>query len=409
MLLSVEANKMFNKLSQLKVSMEEKDIERISINSEKLKQWAAQFKSRRCLYDEIAGVSQEFYVGIKGVRGIGKTTMMLQLCKETTNSVYLSADATYLRHYSIYEIADALRKKGFKTIFIDEIHTRQGWAEDLKTIYDEHAVRVFFSGSSSINLKNTGADLSRRAVVYSLEPVSFREYLNIRKGMDIPAYSLKQILENAGPLSRKYLPAKEWMEEYMRFGGVFYSGKGFQKALENSLEKVITKDLLALRDINLKYEEDAYRLLYHVAISPPFETSFSSIASKLGISKAFAIRLVSDLESAGLLKSVYPCTTAGRNVKKEPKIYLTIPIRALLAYPLNKGSAREEFFVNHVFPECYFKTEKGQKTADFRTGEFKIEVGGTSKDFSQNPDYIAVDGGLAEGKKVPLFLFGFLY
>lgn len=389
--------------------MEEKDIEKIMLNSQNLKGWAAQFKHKRYLYSQIKEVSQEFYVGVKGLRGIGKTTMLLQICRETEASAYFSADSVYLRQYTIYEIADALAKRGLENIFIDEIHTRQGWAADLKTIYDEHKIRVFFSGSSSINLKNTGADLSRRAVVYHLEPVSFREYLNVRKGMEIPQYSLEEILENPGPLSMKHIQAKEWMEEYMKFGGVLYSGEGFQKALENSLGKVITKDLLALREINLKYEEDAYRLLYHIAASPPFETSYSSIASKLGISKAFAIRMVSDLESAGVMKTSQPCSGTGTDVKKEPKIYLAIPFRAFFSSSPNKGAAREEFFVNHVSPECYFKNERGEKTPDFRVGKHRIEVGGESKGFSQGPDYVAADTGIAEGKKIPLFLFGFLY
>lgn len=389
--------------------MEEKDIEQIILNTENLKAWASQFQHKRYIYKQLMEVSKEFYIGVKGLRGIGKTTLLLQMCKETGDSAYFSADSTPLRHYSLYEIVDALRKKGLKNIFIDEIHTRQGWAADLKTIYDEHAVRVFFSGSSSINLRDTSADLSRRAVVYHLKPVSFREYLNIRKEMEIPPCTLEELLENPGPLSIKHVSAKEWMGEYMKFGGVLYSGKGFQKALENSLEKVITKDLLALRDINQKYKEDAYRLLYHIAVSPPFETSFSSIASKLGISKAFAIRLVSDLESAGVLSIAHPCAATGRDVKKEPKIFLAIPLRAFFSYPPPKGAVREEFFVNHVSPECYFKSGKGEKTPDFRVGNFRIEVGGGSKSFAQNPDYIAADTGIAEGKKIPLFLFGFLY
>ena len=389
--------------------METNAVEKLLVTSESLKEWVGQFTHRRYLFEEIEKTGSDFYVGVRGIRGIGKTVLFLQLAKNMADSAYFSADSSYLTPYPIYEIANTLRKRGIKTIFIDEIHTRPEWEKDIKTLYDEHELRIFFSGSSSLSLKKSSADLSRRAVIYELKPASFREYLNIRKGTDIPPYAFDTVLTNGREISLRHIKVAEHIEEYLRFGGVLYSGEGFDKALENSIEKTITTDLAALRDINIKYESDAFRLLYHMAVSKPFEAGFSSIAQKLGVSKTFAIRLVNDLSSAGLLKIVYPCRGKRQNVLKEPKIYLPVPFRMFFTPNPEKGSMREEFFVNHVPVSCYLKTERGEKTADFIVDNKVIEVGGEAKSFKQKPDFIAVDSALWETKKIPLFLFGFAY
>lgn len=384
-------------------------LEKLLVGSESVKAWAGQFQHKRYLFDRLANAGSDFYVGVRGIRGIGKTTLLLQVAKSTNNSVYFSADYKYLAPYHLYDIANALRKRGITTLFIDEIHTRPGWQTDIKTLYDEHELRIFFSGSSGMDIRQGAADLSRRAVIHDLKPVSFREYLNIRKGFLIPAYSLNEVLSKGRDISLKNIRASEYMEEYTRFGGVLYSGEGFSDALGNSIEKTIVSDLAALRNINLRYENDAYRLLYHVAVSRPFETNFSSLSEKLGVSKTFAIRLISDLCLAGLLKSVFPCRGDKHDVKKEPKIFLTIPFRSFFTQEPDKGAVREEFFVNHAPVSCYLKTERGAKTPDFMVEKNVVEVGGASKSFGQKPDYIAADSALWEERKIPLFLFGLLY
>ncbi|MEW6528923.1 MAG: AAA family ATPase [Candidatus Micrarchaeota archaeon] len=389
--------------------MENAIVERIVLRSESLKKWVNQFTYERYLFNELVKTNKDFYIGIRGLRGVGKTTMLLQLSLEHNDSAYFSADWSYLKPYSIYEIANELRKRDLKTIFIDEIHTRADWSQEIKTLYDEHELNVFFSGSSSLSIKEECADLSRRAVLHELKPTSLREYLNIKKRFNIPVYSFDEIISNGKEISLRHISAYEYFGSYMREGGVLYSGEGFNEAMDNAIQKIITVDLSALRDINIKYETDAYRLLYHIAASNPFELSYSSISHKLGISKTFAIRLVKDIVATGLLKEVFPCKGGNKDVKKEPKIYFSIPFRAFFAPDENKGSVREEFFVNHVPVSCYFKTERGEKTPDFLVNGKKIEIGGVSKTTTQKPDYIAVDSALWEEKKIPLFLFGFLY
>ncbi len=306
-----------------------------------------------------------------------------------------------------------LRKNNdFKNIFIDEVHRKKDWDISIKSIYDEHEARIIFSGSSALDITKTGADLSRRVVLRELKPVSFREFLNIRKDYNIEIVSFNNIIKNKISLNKKYSESYQYFEEYLEYGGVLYQKSGFFEALENSIRKVILQDLSVLRDINLKYETDAYKLLYFIARSPPFETNYSSVARELEVSKTMAIRLVKDLESAGLIICIMPCQKKGINLKKEPKIYLTIPLRKFFAkqgVEINKGSIREEFFVNHVRDICYLKGVRGEKMPDFRFENKIFEIGGVSKTKYQKPDYIVSEGLAVEDNKIPLFLFGFVY
>jgi len=176
--------------------MEEAILDNLMLNSERLKKWAAGFKKKRYLFEEMVGIDPEYYIGVKGVRGVGKSVLILQLTNETEDSVYFSADSSLIKSFSIYEVVKGLIKRGFKNIFIDEVHRKKDWDASIKSIYDEHEVRIIFSGSSALNITKTGADLSRRVVLKELKPVSFREFLNIRKEYNIEIISFNDIIKN---------------------------------------------------------------------------------------------------------------------------------------------------------------------------------------------------------------------
>ncbi|MEM2637388.1 MAG: AAA family ATPase [Candidatus Korarchaeota archaeon] len=390
-------------------------IDRLIVESERQVLWARKFEKKRYLFDEIKNLiarsENEYYVGIKGLRGVGKTVLMLQLMRDIERSIYFSADSLLAREFSIYEIVRGLIKRDFKTIFIDEIHSRPRWDVDLKSLYDEHHdVMIVFTGSSAMDITKTGADLSRRVVMKELRIVSFREYLNIRRGLDIPPLSFEVILREKERLTRQYALCYDFFDEYTRYGGVLYPKEVFHEELDNALRKVVVHDLIALREINVEYDYNASRLLHLVAHSPPFEVNYSSLSRDLGVTKPMAIKMVNELATAGLLIPIFPCQNRDRNIRKEPKIYLTIPIREYLAGETDiTGVLREEFFVNHVRDVCYVKGERGEKTPDFRCGDKTIEIGGAKKKGYQGADYIAVDGLSMDGNKIPLFLFGFAY
>lgn len=392
--------------------MEDVLIDKLILNSQKQIKWANKFKKIRYLFEEIRKIDKEYFIGIKGTRGVGKTVLMLQLARNTKDSVYFSADSTLIKPFSLYEVVKELIKRDFKCIFIDEIHRKTNWDSDIKSIYDEHEARIIFSGSSALDITRTSADLSRRVVLKELKIASFREFLNIKKKYNIPLVSFGKILKNKTTLAKRYAEVYEYYQEYLKYGGVLYPKNGFFEALENSLRKVILQDLASLRDINIKYETDIYKLLYLIARSPPFEVNYSSISRELEISKNMAIRIVKDLEVTGIIIPIFPCKKEGINVKKEPKLYLTVPLREFFAsqgVKINKGAMREEFFVNHIREVCYIKGKRGEKTPDFRFKDTIIEIGGESKAKYQKPNYIAVDGLSTVGNKIPLFLFGFVY
>ena len=392
--------------------MEDAIIDKIILNSSKQQKWVGKLKKKRYLYDDLKKIDKEYYIGIKGIRGVGKTVLMLQIARETKESLYFSADSTLIKPFAIYEVIKELLNRGYENVFIDEIHRKTGWDTDIKTLYDEHEAKIMFSGSSALNIRKTSADLSRRVVLKELKPASFREFLNIRKNCDIPAVSFEKILKDKVLLTKKHAETYEHFKEYMKYGGLLYPKNGFYEALENSIRKVILQDLSALRNINIKYETDVYKFLYLIARSLPYQTNYSSISRELDVSKTMAIRIVKDLEETGIIIPTLPCKKKGIDVKKEPKIYLTLPLREFFSkygFEVNKGAAREEFFVNHIRDVCYLKGQRGEKTPDFRFKNVKVEIGGESKTKYQNPDYIAVDGLSTVENKIPLFLFGFVY
>ena len=392
--------------------MEESIIDEIILNSGKQIKWVKRFKKTRYLFNELEEIDREYYIGIRGIRGIGKTVLMLQLVNKTKESIYFSADSTLIKPFSLYEVSKKLIRRGYENIFIDEIHRKNEWDIDIKTLYDEHEVRIIFSGSSALDITKTSADLSRRVVLKELKPASFREFLNIRKKYNIPSVSFEEIINNKVTLTKKYAETYDHFSEYMKYGGVLYPKNGFYEALENTIRKVVLQDLSALRDINIKYETDVYKLLYLIARSPPYQTNYSAISRELETSKTFAIRIVKDLEKIGIIITAFPCRKKGIDVKKEPKIYLSIPIREFFlthGAKINKGAIREEFFINHIQDVCYVKGKRGEKTPDFRFKDIILEIGGKSKTKYQNPDYIAADSLSTEDDKIPLFLFGFIY
>ena len=396
--------------------MDENLFSQMIINSEQKKKDAKQYNKKRYLYDKVKNVPKGYFTGVCGLRGIGKTTLLLQLANETENSLYLSADATYLREGGIYDIVRFALSKGYKNLFIDEIHYKKDWQQDLKTLYDEGEARIFFSGSAALEIKK-GADLSRRALLFHMNPLSFREYIAIKKGAeDFAAISAEELFD---PIKRKAVVMEtsrfsNHIQEYFSQGGLMYPSEDrdyFYKALENALEKIIHSDLEYLRAIDTNIETVIYKLLEWIAMSPVGEVNYSTLSSKVSVTKPTVIKIIDDLVKIGLVSRVLPC---GKDrIRKEPKLYLAFPFREFLNSTMMKksdiGSLREEFFVNHVGGTCYFKGVRGEQTPDFQYAGKALEIGGEGKTFYQNPDFIVKDSVTFEEKIIPLYLVGFLY
>jgi len=377
---------------------------------------AAVYVKRRYLYDKIASVPTDYFVGFYGIRGIGKTVTLLQLARETKNAFYFSADAAYFRDETVYDVAKYAIARGYRNIFIDEIHTKAYWENDLKTLYDEGEGRVIFSGSSALEIKKKGGELSRRALLFYMKPASFREYVSIKHGEELPAFSIKQFedYEQRKKIILEYSRVAPYLTEYFNYGGVLYAAERefFYDSIQNVVDKIVYTDLAYLREMSMKIADDIFSLLYFISFSSPSETNYSKLANSVNLSKPTVISIINDLAKIGIVKQVFSCGK-GAAIRKEPKLYLAFPFRAYFNTVKSRqsdiGALREEFFVNHVDTACYMKTERGAKTPDFKIDNVIFEVGGAGKTFKQKADYLVKDAVLIEERTIPLFLFGFAY
>jgi hypothetical protein len=390
--------------------MDEQIFAKLSADSQNQIQNVKLIETHRDLYSRIDKPS-DFFVGIKGLRGIGKTTLLLQLALREKNPLYFSLDRVYIKNSSVYDIVKYASKNGFDSFFIDEIQSSPIWASELKSLYDEGVRNIYFSGSSAIGMQNS-ADLSRRAIIHHLHPASFREFLYIKKNKNYPALSLDDILNHRKKVLSKYVSAYEDMNEYLRFGGMLFERNEFDKKMENSIYRMIRSDLASIRPVDSKLESIIFKLFYTIASTASYEANYAKMAQITNMSKTTMISILSDLQKAGMIVSLEPYGVGHTLVRKEPKIYFPIPFSAFFSRQILQqpfvGRLREEFFVNHAIGCRYIKGLKGRKSPDFIFFDHTFEVGGPDKKNSQGPDYRVIEGVSIDENKIPLFLFGFL-
>ena len=353
---------------------------------------------------------REYFLGITGLRGIGKTVLLLQLAK-SANGVYFSADDRELRGVDLYDIVKALSDAGHKRLFVDEIHAKAKWDGDLKTIFDEKIASIAFSGSSAIQLKTLKADLSRRVVLEHLRPASFREWLGIRKKVEIPKITLKELLKKKAEIARQYGHLNRYLQEYYESGGVLYEAKTyFYKTVISTIETIAAKDLPSAKGIGKDTEENFFKLLQIIASSKPLELSYSKIGEIVGKNKVWVMRFLYNVEKTEAIRKVYSCGGSAKSNRKEAKYYLPFPYRHALCTSLGKqpdaGAIREEFCVNHL-DCCYIRT-RGDPTPDFKYEGMTFEVGGKNKRNRQGADIVVTDTLDTSENKIPLFTIGML-
>ena len=368
-------------------------------------------EKKRAVYENLLKVTKEkkYFLGITGLRGVGKTILLLQL-SQANNGIYFSADDRELRGTDLYDILRAVSEAGHKQIFIDEIHAKSGWDSDLKTIFDENAASITFTGSSAIQLKNLKADLSRRVVLEHIKPAGFREWLSIKKNINLPKITMKELLKNKAQVSRKYSYASKYLGEYYANGGVLYDAETFfYKTIISAIETIAAKDLPSVKEIGPDTEENFFKLLQIISTSKPLELSYSKIGETMGKNKVWVMRFLYNIQKTEAIKKIYSCGSAVGSTRKEAKYYLPFPYRHALCTSLGKtpdiGSLREEFFVNHI-ECCYIKTS-GEPTPDFKFEGMTFEIGGKGKR-KKEADIMVVDSLDTSENKIPLFSIGLL-
>jgi len=367
---------------------------------------------KRFAYEALAKIAEEkeYFLGITGLRGIGKTVLLLQLA-EANNGLYFSADDRELRGVDLYDIVKALAEAGHTRLFIDEIHAKPDWDADLKTVFDQNLASVTFTGSSAIQLKTLKADLARRVVLEHLKPAGFREWLGIKKGVHLPPLTLQELLAEKAEITRHTSHANKYLAEYYAGGGVLYGAKtGFYKTVVSTIETIAAKDLSLAKGLDPDTEENFFKLLQIIATSKPMELSYSKIGDTLGKNKVWVMRFLYNVQKTEAIKKVYSCGRATKSTRKEAKYYLPFPYRHALCASLGTmpdiGALREEFFVNHV-DCCYLKTG-GDPTPDFQYEGKTFEIGGKTKNRRQGADVVVTETLDTSENKIPLYTVGLL-
>jgi predicted AAA+ superfamily ATPase len=365
-------------------------------------------------------------VGIKGARGVGKTTLLLQYIKQhlkpqLQHTLYVSLDAFWFNYPSIYELADEFVKKGGQYLFLDEVHKYQNWALELKNIYDDFpSLKVVFTGSSLLEILNARADLSRRAVIYTMQGLSFREYLSMETKVSFESYTLDDILINHQSISAEIneeVKVFQYFETYLKSGHYpFYkeNRKLYYSRLGEVVNMILDIELPQLRQIEVAYIPKLKQLLAIIAKSVPFKPNVSKLSSKIVLNRQTLLSYLNYLDEVDLTTHLYKSNFGISQLQKPDKIYLdnTNLMYLLGESQTNSGNLRETFFVNQMkYRHQLAYTEKGDFLVD---DTYTFEIGGKDKSQHQiqhiKNAYIASDGIIYGSlNKIPLWMFGFLY
>lgn len=365
---------------------------------------------------------REPLIGIKGARGSGKTTLMLQYAQAGAIPVdkilYIACDHPAMIDISLYALAQIWYQEGGKLLLVDEIHKAKGFAPALKAIRDTFDLQVIFSGSSALRIGQELADLSRRAVVYELPVLSLREFIEIETGKHFSAYSLDELLSQHQAISaevcRQIRPI-EYLLKYMRHGAYPFYRESIATYSQKLLEVVnitIDSDLCGLYNIEPAKVDKLKKILYMLCSSPPVELNKSKLSGAVGTSWPTLAKYLELMEAGGLIH----CVRGGsgmRAVNKPDKLLLHNPnlFHTLCAAP-NIGTMRETFFVSQLSHRHQIHYhDQGDFIVDDR---LIFEIGGANKTASQlgnqSDSYIAADD-IESGApgRIPLWILGMGY
>lgn len=369
----------------------------------------------RYMYDKIDWSDR--LIGLKGPRGVGKTTLLLQRAKEfldRNTTLLVNADDLYFTSHTLVDLADDFVRLGGKVLMIDEVHKYKEWSRELKLIYDYHKdLKVVFTGSSILDIEEGEADLSRRVVPYEMQGLSFREYMKMFKGIDLPLLNLGDVLSNKIVVPEGFHPYA-YFNEYLRIGYYPFSNESqFERRLMQVVNKTIEVDIPQYTDMTASAIRKLKRLMSIVSESVPFKPNLSSISQVLGISRNLLPEWFVYMEKAGLIMQLRDDTGGIRGLGKVDKVYID---NTALMYMLGRentdiGNVRETFFLNQTRVMHDVITSS---VSDFQIGKYTFEVGGknkTQKQIAGVSDAFVVKDGIEVGYQnvIPLWVFGLMY
>ena len=369
----------------------------------------------RYKYDAIRW--QNRMLGLVGPRGVGKTTLFLQHIKKKhslRDTLYVTADHLYFSTHTLYETAETFNKNGGRYLFIDEVHKYSNWSQELKLMYDSFPdLHVYFTGSSVLDIEKGEADLSRRAPKYLMQGLSFREFLAIRHQIDVPVFSLDQILANEARItgiSHPLVYFKEYLKEgYYPFG----QDVDFETELNQVITRTIEMDIPQFANMNIGTAKKLKKLMVILAGLVPYKPNMSSIGSQIQASRNNVEDYLTFMEKAGLLAQLKDGTGGLGELGKVEKVYLdnTNLLYALGNGQEDAGTIRETFFFNQMRVNHQVTSSP---ISDFEIQGKTFEVGGKSKGKKQITDakegYIVKDDiEYGYGNVIPIWAFGLNY
>jgi uncharacterized protein len=356
-------------------------------------------------------------LGLIGPRGVGKTTLILQHIKKKLNprqTLYVTSEDFYFAKNRLSELANDFVKAGGNYLFVDEIHKYPDWSRELKLIYDYHQeLTIVFTGSSILDIKKGSADLSRRAVIYEMQGLSFREYLMLFHQIEVPTYSLEKIVDQQVDLPQIPHPLPLF-QDYLKKGYYpFAKEDDFGLRLQQVVNQTLEVDIPNYAQMNVSTGRKLKQLLAIVAQSVPFKPNMTKLAEMLNISRNNIADYLLYMEDAGMIAQLRSQTEGVRALGKVDKVYLdnTNLLFNLAGENQNKGNIRETFFlnqasVNHQVSSSYL--------GDFKIDTMDFEVGGKDKGLKQiktaEKGYLVKDD-IERGylNTIPLWHFGLMY
>lgn len=358
---------------------------------------------------------------IKGARGSGKTTMILQHFRQNPEkAVYLSLDDFYFESNRLLLLIEDLYDKGFTYFYLDEVHQYQYWSKDLKNLYDNFSnIKIVATGSSALRLDSGKADLSRRMTVFQLNGLSFREYINFEYGININPISLEDLLKNHSDFSTQINDQIEPLtifSDYLRKGYYpFYKieKKLYHQKLHQIIQLILEVDLPSVENINFTTIKGMKKLLFILSQIVPFTPNIQTLANKIESTRNFVLKALDLMEKSDLLNLLRSHNQGVSYLQKPDKIFLDNPnLTYVFSDTPNRGNLRETFFFNQLKVKHDVTTSKFGDFMVDRT--YTFEIGGAAKTERQIAGipltYIASDDiEFGSGNKIPLWLFGFLY
>ncbi len=362
-------------------------------------------------------------IGIKGTRGVGKTTFLLQYAKEkygirNKECLYVNLNNFYFQEHGIEEFAGEFYRNGGRVLLIDQVFKQQNWSKSLRACYDRYPqLKIVFTGSSVMRLKEENPELNGIVKSYNLRGFSFREFLNLQTGNHFNAYTLEEILADHEHIIKQILPKvrpMEYFQDYVHHGfyPFFQEHRNYSENLLKTMNMMTEVDILLIKQIELKYLTRIKRLFYELAVDGPKAPNISQLAIDIDTSRATVMNYIKYLADARLINMIYP---EGQEFPKKPsKVMLHNSNLMYAIYPskVEKQDVMETFMVNSLWKD--HKVNQGSHESHYLVdGNIKLRVCDASQNPKQRmqPDviYARYNTEVGMGNKIPLWLLGFLY